>query len=224
MIFKLESWEFFEAPINAAGDTVPITEVWIDDEQHRIYGQSPVHGDPVWLSPKIVPGRVLRRDNSKPKHPLEWREIFQTRRTAAELDEDEKLAARIAAIPEPIERARPMTLEEMPGGMVRLGKQAADAGFTQRATIAHGPRLDQYWRVVEFSRHALLKGEHRDGRRFVAAYITKTPGEGTKNAGIPQWKPETVYARIEGIWTPCGISDLGAYFTNGSLTQQKEAS
>ena len=227
LTFDLESWEYFEAPTGPPpAPRVWITRVWIDDEQGRIYGMGINHPDPVWLHPNRVPGRVVRRDPSKPTHPLEWRRIFQTS-AVPRVDEDdaeEKLAARLAAIPPPEVPARPAMLEEMPRGLRGLGRAAAAAGFAQHATYSRGPRLDQYWRVVETSENIRIKGKHPDGRRFVVAYVTKTAERG-KDAGKTSWKPELGYALVEGVWTSCGPTALEAYFTNGSLTvTQQEAS
>lgn len=221
--FPLEQWEYFEAPINAAGDKVWITEVWIDDAQGRIFGASPMHGDPVWLSPKIVPGRVIRRDTSKPKHHLEWREIMRRGQVQIDLDDDEKLLRRLAEAPEPEVRARPATLKEMPQGLRTLGKKAHEAGFTQEAFYARGPRFNQYWQVVEISDNFKLSGRHPDGRRFVTTYISKTPNLGKPNQEKPKFEQELGYALIDGLLEPCTPSRLEAYFTNGSLIIQKEA-
>jgi hypothetical protein len=226
MLFDLADWEFFQAPVGPPpAPWVTIRQVWIDDEQGRIYGSTDALGEPVWLHPDRVPGRVLRRDPRPPTHPLEWRRIINAAAVPrADVDQTEALELRLAAIPEPEVRARPATLEEMPRGLRGLGRKAAAAGFVQHCTFARGPRLNQHWQVVEISDDIMLKGRHRDGRRFVVVYITKTPGPGTKNAGIPQWKPELGYAWIDGLWIACGPSGLEAYFTNGSLTLTQEAS
>jgi len=217
LTFDLQPWEIFEAPVNAAGHTVPITKVWIDDEQRRIYGDSEAWGEPVWLSPDIVPARVLRRDPSTPRHPLEWRELFRRGRERALERAKPKVEDRLAAIPPRSEPELVEDLAEIPGGMRRLGKQAAEAGFVQQVRKAEGPRVDQYNNVLEISPVVGLRGDHPDGRRFIACYVRKT-GERGAQEGVQKWDPDFAYAWIDGRMTPCGVSTLPAYFTNGSLT------
>lgn len=220
MEFPLADWEHFEAPIDAEGHTVRITHVWTDDERHRIYGR-PGPGEPaVWLDPAKVPGRVLRRDTHIPMHPLEVRAMIQRGKTAIEEDADAELLRRIASLPEPEVRARQATLEEMPGGARTVGRAAHRAGFEQRVTYAKGPRVDQYWRVVEISETILIRGRHADGRRFAAEWITKTAQRG-KKAGTTEWDGNFVWAMVDGLWEQTGAKALtGLYFTNGSLTEE----
>lgn len=218
MDFPLAEWEHFVAPVNADGDVTLITHVFTDDTNHRIYGHGPTD-DNVWLNPARVPSRVLRRDTRIPMHPLEVRELIRRGATAIEEDADEKLAARIEALPAPEVRARPATLEEIPRGARLVGKRANEAGFVQTASYARGPRVNQYWRVVEISESIVIRGRHTDGRRFVAWWITKTGERGAK-AGVTEWKFDGAYADVAGIWTACGTEQLASYFTNTSLIQE----
>jgi hypothetical protein len=223
-VITLEPWEQFQAQcgprpaLTTPPPTTLITHVWVDGT--RILGVGPQRREPLHLSPRAVPGRIMRGTPASPKSPDEWREVFQAASSRASADADEILAARLAAIPEPEVRARPASLQEVPATMRRLGKLAHAAGFTQRMTYSRGPRLNQHWQVVEISDDVMLKGEHPDGRRFVITYVTKTPGEGAKGAGVPAWKPDIGYAMVEGLWTSCGPTALEAYFTNGSLTKE----
>lgn len=218
-VFPLAEWEFFEARADAAGTMVPIHEVWT--QGNRIYGASVVWPEPVWLHPKDVPGRVTRGDTHVPMHPLEVRAMIRRGQTAIEEDADAELLRRIEALPEPEVRARQATLDEMPGGAKTLGRAAHRAGFTQVATYAKGPRVDQYWRVVEISETVLIRGRHADGRRFAAQWITKTAQRG-KKAGTTEWDGDFAWALVDGLWTPTGVRALTtAYFTNGSLTPEE---
>jgi len=217
MIFQLEPWEIFEAPTGPPpAPSVPIHEVWIDEATHRIFGASVVWPDPIWLNPARVPGRVIRRDPSKPTHPDEWHRIFAESRDRWQHDnqrkptEDEKIAARLAEMPEPEIRWRPATLEEMPGGAKIVGNRATRAGFDCRAEFARGPRTDQYWNVLETSSACRVVGRHADGRRFDAWWITKTGQRGAK-AGVTEWEMQSAHRYVAGERLPCDSTELKAY-------------
>ena len=217
LVFDLADWEVFVAPPGPPPAPSPtIRQVWIADEHGRIYGATDALGEPVWLHPDRVPTRVLRRDTAAPRHPDEWAAYFKASRArwladqGRELTDDEKVARRLAAMPEPEQRGRPAALEEIPQGAKNVGVRATQAGFDCRASYARGPRTDQYWNVVETSDSIVVKGQHPDGRRFVAAWITKT-GQHGAGAGRTKWLLETAYAMVDGVWTACNSSDLSAY-------------
>jgi hypothetical protein len=217
LTFELAEWEVFEAPASASGDIVEIRHVWIDDEQRRIYG-APTHGAPgIWLHPDRVPARVLRRDPTPPRHPLEWRAIIAAGRERIQANAKPKAEDKLAALPPrgPVELVT--DVDEMPRSLRNIGKAAATAGFVQQVRKVVGPRTDQHNNLLEMSTTIGLRGDHADGRRFIAAYITKTGERGAK-AGVTEWKPDYAYVWLAGRMTPCGVSQLAQYFTNGSLT------
>jgi hypothetical protein len=217
LTFELQPWEVFEAPVDADGNTVPIHRVWIDDEQRRIYG-APTHGAPgIWLHPDRVPARVLRRDPSTPRHPLEWRAIIQAGKDRILANARPAAEDKLAALPPrgPVELVTDK--KEIPRGLRDIGKSAAAAGFVQQVRKVVGPRTDQWNNLIEMSTTIGLRGDQADGRRFIAAYITKTGERGAK-AGVTEWKPDYAYVWLAGRMTPCGVSQLAQYFTNGSLT------
>jgi hypothetical protein len=118
-------------------------------------------------------------------------------------------------VPPPQVRSRPATRAEMPDAAVRLGKKARKNGFTVSATYSRGPRLDQYWKVVEISDCVVVRGWHEDGRRFVAAWITKT-GQRGKSAGVVKWDFELGYR--DGVVGRCTIQPIEAYLKPVSTT------
>lgn len=218
--FRLADWEHFDAQIDAAGTMARITHVrTVTEDGHiRIYGDGfPLDADTAeffsvsnaWLRPQDVPTRVIRGDCGWPRLSTEeLREIYRNRPIRQQSDDAEDDLRR--DIPPPELRARPATLEEMPQGARTIGKRAHDGGFRQAATIARGPRVDQYWRVVEVSTSVLLRGRHADGRRFGAEWLTKT-GQRGKKAGVVEWKLQTAWILVDGIWTPCNATELSEY-------------
>lgn len=125
---------------------------------------------------------------------------------------DDELVDNVIAGPEPIPppqvRSRPATRAEMPPAAATLGKAARKEGFTLKATYSRGPRLDQYWKVVEISDCVVVRGWHEDGRRFVAAWITKT-GQRGKSEGVVKWDFELGYC--DGLMGRCTINPIKAY-------------
>jgi hypothetical protein len=212
--YPLAEWEIFSA--RGQLDDGEILETTIDalwtetaDGVTRIYAPTPL--GPLWLRPQDAPPRVLAGDSHWPRtHPLEYRAMVQRGQNAINLDADEKLAAREAALPEPEVRARPATLEEIPTGAKRIGVKATQAGFDVYPTYARGPRVDQYWRVAEISDSILVRGRHRDGRRFGAMWLTKT-GQSGARAGVTSWALDVAYLMRDGIWTACNATELSAY-------------
>jgi hypothetical protein len=216
--FPLAEWEFFTARGEVeTGEIVEaqIRNVWTiryDSGVTRIYGSG--SDGPLWLRPQDVPPRVLRGDSHWPRtHPLEYRAMVQRGQKAIDLGEDEKVAARLAVLPEPEVRARPATLEEIPRGAKTIGVKATKNGFDVVATYSRGPRVDQYWRVSEISDTIMIRGRHADGRRFGAMWITKTSQKGAK-AGVTSWEADTAYLMRDGIWTACGVTELSAYLAS----------
>lgn len=216
MDFRLADWEHFRHPVNAEGDEAWITHirvVTLEDGRKRILGYGEmvdVPGGPpaenVWLHPDRVPNRVRRGDNA-------WPRISPERaRAMCKQFEPEAPEVDVSIIPEPELRARPATLEEIPQGARQKGAKANAAGFVQRATIARGPRLDQYWKVKEISDSLKLAGVHPVDRRWFAAHwITKTAQRGAK-AGVTSWAFDFAYVLEDGQLKRCNSSELDAYF------------
>lgn len=219
--FRLADWEHFDAQIDAAGTMARITHVRVvtdDDGTRRIYGDGePLDADTTeffsisnaWLRPQDVPTRVIRGDCGWPRLSTEeLREIYRNRPIKQEQDDIEDDLRR--DIPPPEMRARPATLEEMPRGARDVGKRAHANGFRQSATIARGPRVNQYWRVVEISTSLQLRGQHSDGRRFGAHWLTKTAQRGVK-AGVTEWKLQSSWIVVDRVWTRCNATELSEY-------------
>lgn len=213
MDFRLADWEYFRHPVNAEGDEAWIQHirvVTLEDGRKRILGsgwmvdvEGPV--EDVWLHPDRVPNRVRRGDNAWPRISPE-----QARAMCKRL-EPEAPAVDVSIVPPPEMPARLARLEEIPRGAKLTGKRAAAAGFRQRASIARGPRLDQYWKVVEISDSVRLDGIHPDGRWFTAHWLTKTAQKGAK-AGQTSWTFDFAYVLDAGQLRHCNSSELDAYF------------
>jgi hypothetical protein len=145
-----------------------------------------------------------------PTSDLEWRDYIRAGLQQRADDEAAQLE-RIKQLPDPEVPSRPATLEEIPRGAKTIGVAATRGGFDCRATYARGPRVDQYWHVVEISDSVMIRGRHEDGRRFGAMWITKT-GQKGQAKGVTKWTLETSYLHRGGLWIACNATELTAYF------------
>lgn len=122
----------------------------------------------------------------------------------------------IPPVPEPMVRARPIMLADMPTGARNIANAAISAGFHLKNTYAKGPRLDKDDRVIEISESVLIRGAHLDGRRVIACWGTKTAIKG-KNAGQVSWGFDFGYVTTPYI-TPINSSGLRSYMLPVSTT------
>ena len=110
-------------------------------------------------------------------------------------------------VPEPEVRSRPAAASEIPSGARSVIRRAEAEGFVVWTTYARGPRLDAHWKVVEISDSVVVRGDHVDGRRFVACWISKTAQRGAK-AGQTSHSFDFAYAHRVGR---CNATALSAY-------------
>lgn len=112
-------------------------------------------------------------------------------------------------IPAPEIRARLVEdPQDLPKGALSVVGKAETQGFEVTATYSRGPRLDAHWKVIEVSDSYVVRGMHPDGRRFSAAWVSKT-GQRGKKAGISEVKFEFAYChRIAGR---CNATTLSTY-------------
>ena len=217
--FRLADWEFFQAPTNAQGDMATIEFIRTSPATHRIYGygwMSDIPGDPpaedVWLSPKIVPARVLRGDCGWPRiSPEQARALCRPHALSTDEQDDLDDAEPIPA-PEMLAQTPDLTwLAENVKAALDQAKRAHKAGFTLTMKRARGPRLDAHWKVSDIADSVRLDGTHPDGRTFAAHWQTKTTTERAKVPGVASWGFDFAYILKNRVVTRCNATELSTY-------------